>query len=84
MGENLTTSGISLEELPLGSRLTFCGGLILEVTKIRRPCFVLDAIHPRLKEAAIGRVGVYARVVVPGFLVTGELMTLQRSVPVAR
>ncbi len=71
-GENLTVKNLNVNELPMGAILKFSGGVILEISKIRKPCYVMDAIHPRLKEDAAGKHGMYARVLKEGILKTGE------------
>lgn len=72
MGENLTVRGLGVQEMSPGRRLRFSGGVVLELTEVRRPCFVLDAIDPKLKEAVVGRAGFLARVVTPGIIRPGE------------
>ncbi|MHC4948992.1 MAG: MOSC domain-containing protein, partial [Planctomycetota bacterium] len=54
------------------------GGVELELTKRRKPCFVLDAISPRLKEVIPGRCGFLARVVRPGPVAPGETIEVDR------
>lgn len=71
-GENLTVENLAVNNLPLGSILKFSGGVILELSKIRKPCYVMDSIHPRLKEEALGRHGMYAKVLQEGRLAAGE------------
>ncbi len=61
-GENLTVRGLDADGLEPGDRLRFAGGVELEVTKLRKPCYVLDAISPTLKVAIAGRCGCYAKV----------------------
>jgi MOSC domain-containing protein YiiM len=61
-GENITLRGLDVDGLAVGDRLAFDGGLELELTKRRKPCYVLDAIDPQLKVAIAGRCGFYARV----------------------
>jgi len=78
-GENLTVRGLGVDELEVGDRLSFAGGVVLELTKRRAPCFVLDAIDPRLKKAIVGRCGFLARVLTPGELRAGETILLARS-----
>jgi len=41
----------------------FSGGVVLEISKVRKPCYVLDAINPKLKEDIVGRCGMYAKVI---------------------
>ncbi|MBI3608705.1 MAG: NTP transferase domain-containing protein [Nitrospirae bacterium] len=72
MGENLTTRGVDLLSLAPGTRLRLAGGVEIELTEPRAPCFVLDAIHPDLKHAVRDRFGWMARVVTPGVLRVGD------------
>ena len=65
-GENLTVRGFDVEALEPGDRLRLSGGVQLEYTKKRKPCYVLDAINPQLKEVIVGRCGFYGRVVQSG------------------
>lgn len=48
MGENVTTSGIPLLELPTGTRLHLGEAAVVEITGLRNPCNQLDAIDERL------------------------------------
>lgn len=68
IGENLTLQGLDVQNLPIGTRLEFEGGVILETTKVRTPCYVLDRVDVRLKEWLKGRCGMYAKVIRPGML----------------
>jgi MOSC domain-containing protein YiiM len=79
MGENLTVRGLHVQRLSPGTRLVFSGGLELELTEVRRPCFVLDAIDPKLKEDVIGRCGFLARVVRPATVRPGETIDVARA-----
>lgn len=78
-GENLTVEHLHVNSLPLGTVLEFSGGVILEISKARKPCYVMDAIHPRLKTDALGRHGMYARVVTEGILSVGETIAVKLS-----
>jgi MOSC domain-containing protein YiiM len=71
-GENLTVENLHVSALPIGAVLKFSGGVMLEISKVRKPCYVMDAIHPQLKEDAVGRHGMYARVLREGILNQGE------------
>jgi MOSC domain-containing protein YiiM len=64
--------GLNVNALPLGTVLQFSNGVVLELTKVRKPCYVLDAISPRLKEDIIGRCGTYAKVLREGIFMQGE------------
>lgn len=71
-GENVTVRDLKINALPLGTVLTFDGGVVVELTKVRKPCYVLDAIDPQLKDVIVGRCGMYAKVVTEGVLQPGE------------
>lgn len=71
-GENLTVRGLQADGLAAGDRLRLSGGVLLEVTRLRRPCYVLDAISPALKTAIAGRCGCYAKVIRGGAVRPGE------------
>lgn len=71
-GENLTVSGLNVNQLPLGCMLRLSNGAMIELTKVRKPCYVLDAIDPRLKEDIAGRCGMYARVIGGGIVRAGD------------
>ena len=78
-GENLTVENLYVNSLPVGTRLQFSGGVVLEISKVRKPCYVMDAIDPQLKEDALGRHGMYAKVLREGILEVGE--TIQAVKP---
>jgi MOSC domain-containing protein YiiM len=75
-GENLTVRGFDIESLEPGDMLRLSGGVQLEYTKKRKPCFVLDAIHEDLKDAIRGRCGGYAKVIEAGEVRPGESIEL--------
>jgi MOSC domain-containing protein YiiM len=72
IGENLTVSCVHVQRMSPGDRLCFDGGPVLELTEARKPCFVLDKIHPALKEAVVGRCGYLARVASSGHVFPGQ------------
>ncbi|MBZ0166656.1 MAG: MOSC domain-containing protein, partial [Candidatus Omnitrophica bacterium] len=78
-GENINVRGVHVNALPIGTRLIFENGVQIEVTRKRPPCYVLDAIDPRLKKAIVGRCGVYAKVLQPGLVSVGETITKKIS-----
>lgn len=55
MGENITTSGLDLLALPVGTRLHLGDAAVVEVTGLRNPCAQLDRIHPGLMKATLDR-----------------------------
>jgi hypothetical protein len=55
MGENITTSGVDLLNLPTGTRLRLGNEAVVEVTGLRNPCSQLDTIHKGLMKATLDR-----------------------------
>jgi MOSC domain-containing protein YiiM len=55
MGENVTTRGIDLLGLPLGTCLHLGADVVVEVTGLRKPCAQLDGIQPNLMAAVIDK-----------------------------
>ncbi|WP_181708596.1 MOSC domain-containing protein [Chthonobacter rhizosphaerae] len=48
LGENVTTRGVDLLALPVGTELRFAGGAVVELTGLRNPCAQIDAFQPGL------------------------------------
>jgi MOSC domain-containing protein YiiM len=57
LGENITTSGVDLLNLPRGARLRLGGGAVIELTGLRSPCVQIDRFRQGLKDAVLGRHG---------------------------
>jgi MOSC domain-containing protein YiiM len=55
IGENITTSGLDLLALPLGTRLQLGDAAVVELTGLRNPCSQLDGIREGLMEAVLER-----------------------------
>jgi len=55
MGENVTTRGIDLADLPTGTLLHVGAHAVIEVTGLRNPCRQLEGIQPGLMQAVLGR-----------------------------
>lgn len=79
IGENLTVRGLHVQRRAAGDMLCFESGPVIELTEPRRPCYVLDAIHPAIQQAAIGRCGFLARVVKGGRVFPGQRITVQEA-----
>jgi MOSC domain-containing protein YiiM len=63
--ENLTTRGIDLSQLPVGSRLSI-GPALLEITQIGKKCHQGCAIRQAVGDCVMPRRGVFARVLTGG------------------
>ena len=55
MGENITTRGVALLELPAGTRLHVGAEAVVEVTGLRNPCYQLDRLRSGLMAAVLDR-----------------------------
>ncbi len=74
MGENITTRGIDLLNLPPGTRLHLGATAVVEITGLRDPCTQLDRIRPGLMAATLARDGrgaLVRKAGVMGIVVTG-------------
>jgi len=76
--ENITTRGIALMELPLGTRLRI-GEAMLELTVECEPCSLMDELRPGLRETLKGQRGMLARVTQSGTLSVGDLILVESS-----
>jgi hypothetical protein len=55
LGENVTTRGIDLLALPVGTLLALGAHAEVEVTGLRNPCHQIDAFQPGLLSKVLGR-----------------------------
>lgn len=70
--ENLTTEGIELFTLPVGTRLRVGGEAVLEITQIGKECHEGCAIRQLVGQCVMPREGVFARVVTGGVVRAGD------------
>ncbi len=55
MGENVTTRGVALLSLPVGTRLRLGAEAVVEITGLRNPCVQLDRFQQGLMAAVLAR-----------------------------
>lgn len=65
--ENITTQGIELAELPIGTRL-YLGNAIIEVTQIGKECHAHCAIYEQAGECVMPLKGIFAKVIKGGIV----------------
>jgi molybdopterin adenylyltransferase len=70
--ENLTTDGVDLHLLPLGTRLKFGGGVELRVTQIGKICHDRCQIFLQVGDCVMPREGIFAEVLKEGVLQAGD------------
>jgi MOSC domain-containing protein YiiM len=73
MGENLTVLGLDVQRMQPGTQIAI-DHVILQLEEPRKPCYVLDAIDPRLKDVATHRCGYLASVIQPGIIEAGDMI----------
>ena len=69
--ENLTTEGIDLVALPIGTRLKV-GETLLEVTQIGKECHNRCAIYYQAGDCVMPKEGIFARVIEGGSIRPGD------------
>ena len=86
MGENVTTRGVELLALGVGTRLRLGAEAVVELTGLRSPCRHLNEIRPGLMAAVLGRdqrgrpvprAGVMAVILTGGEVRPGDLITVE-------
>jgi hypothetical protein len=55
LGENITTSGIDLLALPIGTRLYLGASAVVEITGLRNPCVQIDNFRSGLMAATLDK-----------------------------
>jgi len=73
--ENLTTEGIDLLSLPVGTRI-FIGETVLEITQIGKDCHTGCAIYRQIGKCIMPKEGVFTRVIKGGLVNVGDTIRL--------
>lgn len=69
--ENITTSGIELVSLPIGTRLQV-GPSLMEVTQIGKECHTRCAIYYQAGDCVMPKEGIFAKVITGGTIKPGD------------
>jgi MOSC domain-containing protein YiiM len=69
--ENITTEGVDLVSLPIGSRMTL-GETVLEVTQIGKECHTRCAIFYQAGDCVMPKEGIFAKVITGGVVKPGD------------
>jgi MOSC domain-containing protein YiiM len=70
--ENITTRGIDLTSLPVGTRLNVGKEVVLEMTQIGKECHAGCAIRQQIGDCIMPREGIFARVIRGGSVRPGD------------
>ncbi len=79
--ENITTEGIDLARLPVGTRLAAGDRAILEMTQIGKECHAACAIRKQVGDCIMPREGVFARVIRGGRIKAGDRINIDTAAP---
>jgi MOSC domain-containing protein YiiM len=71
--ENITTTGIDLVSLPIGTRLQI-GDAVMEVTQIGKECHNRCAIYDQAGDCVMPKEGIFAKVITAAVVKPGEMI----------
>jgi MOSC domain-containing protein YiiM len=74
--ENITTKGIDLPALPVGTRIKAGKEAILEITQIGKECHAACAIRQQVGDCIMPREGIFAKVIHGGRVKAGDTITI--------
>ena len=74
--ENITTEGIDLVNLPIGTRMFIGNGVALEITQIGKECHTACAIRRQVGQCIMPEEGVFARVSEGGLVKPGDMIRI--------
>jgi MOSC domain-containing protein YiiM len=78
--ENLTTEGIELHSLPVGTRLRIGPEVQGEVSQIGKKCHVGCAVFQQVGDCIMPREGIFMKVVKSGYVRVGDAIEVQNGV----
>ena len=70
--ENITTEGVNLPVLPIGTRMTIGEDIELEVSQIGKVCHSRCAIYEQAGDCVMPREGIFVKVIKGGTIKTGD------------
>jgi MOSC domain-containing protein YiiM len=74
--ENITTRGIRLWELPIGTQMRLGTDVLVEVTQIGKECHNRCAIFHQVGDCVMPREGIFAKVLQEGTIRPGDMITI--------
>ena len=77
--ENLTTQGIDLVSLPVGTHLSIGEQIILELTQIGKECHTRCAIFRQVGRCIMPQEGVFAKVIRGGIVRAGDPIRIKHA-----
>ena len=77
--ENLTSEGIDLVSLPVGTQVSIGKEVILEITQIGKDCHTKCAIYRQIGKCIMPKEGVFARVIHGGSVMAGDQIRIRKD-----
>lgn len=77
--ENLTTQGVKLPSLPVGTKISIGKGVLLEVTQIGKECHSGCAIYQEIGKCIMPKEGIFARVVYGGHVRSNDDIRIENN-----
>ncbi len=77
--ENILTEGVTLYELPIGTRLRV-GETLLEITQIGKECHTSCAIRKQVGDCVMPREGIFAIVLEEGTIRSGDTIEIEEHI----
>jgi cyclic pyranopterin phosphate synthase len=77
--ENITTEGLDLVSLPVGTTITAGNGIVLEVSQIGKVCHDHCAVYEAAGDCVMPREGIFVRVLKGGALKRGDVLTVAET-----
>ncbi len=77
--ENITTQGIILNTLPLGTRFAVGGDVVLELTQIGKECHAACEIRTIIGDCIMPKEGVFTKVIKGGKIKPGDNIKVEQK-----
>jgi len=77
--ENITTEGIDLQSLTIGSKLRLGPDAELEITQFGKECHSDCEIFQQIGDCIMPREGVFAKVIMPGRVKPGDTIEVSQQ-----
>jgi MOSC domain-containing protein YiiM len=74
--ENITTEGIDLVSLPVGTRMAIGGEVVAEVSQIGKECHTRCAIYYQAGDCVMPKEGIFVRVLRGGKIGEGDIIRI--------
>jgi MOSC domain-containing protein YiiM len=75
--ENLTTEGVSLTSLPVGTQMLIGTEVVLEITQIGKDCHAKCAIFREIGKCIMPKEGIFAKIIRGGIVKAGDPIEVQ-------